>query len=62
MEPIPETLDGLPTICGFEDRIAATLAAARGRPVFLASSGVDFGRIRSAAAVALHMHLSLIHI
>ena len=27
--------------------------------MFLASSGVDFGRIRSAAAVALHMHQPL---
>ena len=59
MEPLPETVDGLPTISGFEDRIAATLAAARSRPVFLASSGVDFDRIRSAAAVALHMHQPL---
>jgi hypothetical protein len=59
VEALPETVDGLPTICGFEDRIAATLAAARSQPVFLASSGVDFSRIRSAAAVALHMHQPL---
>jgi hypothetical protein len=59
MEPIPETVDGLPTISGYEDRIAAARSAARERTVFLGSSGIDFGRIRAAAAVALHMHQPL---
>ncbi len=59
MEPLPVTIDGLPTICGFEDRMAQTLVAARGQPVFLNSSGIPFERIRSAAAVALHMHQPL---
>ena len=33
---------------------------ARDRPVFLADSRIDFVRIRSACAIALHMHQPLI--
>ena len=54
----PESVDGLPNLCGSEPLIAA--ATAGRRPVFLPDSDVDFSRVRSAFAVALHMHQPLI--
>ena len=59
-DALPDTVDGLPNICGAEARIANSVAAAAERPVFLRDSGVDFARIRSAFAIALHMHQPLI--
>jgi hypothetical protein len=59
METLSETVDGLPNICGLESLIEQAI---RNRPntVFKNSSPVDFGRINSAAAIALHMHQPLI--
>jgi hypothetical protein len=58
MATLPEIVDGSPNICGAEERIST--AAHRSGPIFLPESGVDFGRIQSAFAVALHMHQPLI--
>jgi Glycosyl hydrolase family 57 len=55
---MPEYVDGLPNICGSEDRIAKAMA--RPGPYGLSNGAVDFPRIRSAFAVALHMHQPLI--
>jgi hypothetical protein len=60
MAQIPEYVDGLPNICGSEPEIERVLGEAGSEPVFLRESGIDFGRIRSACAVALHMHQPLI--
>lgn len=60
MTALPETVDGLPNLCGAETEIERAVAAGRGKPVFLPDSGVDFGRIKSAFANALHMHQPLI--
>src|SRR5512146_1544235 len=60
MTALPETVDGLPNLCGAEAEIERAVAAGRGKPVFLPDSGIDFGRIRSAFANALHMHQPLI--
>jgi len=60
MFDLPEIIDGLPNICGEEERIATALAAARTQPVFLPESGIDFGHIKSGFACALHMHQPLI--
>jgi hypothetical protein len=57
---LPETVNGLPNISGSEDSIREAIAAAAGRPVYPPDNGVDFGRIRSACAIALHMHQPLI--
>ncbi len=57
-EPLAPTLTAFPDICGNEARIEQAMADPS--PVFLADSGVDFARINSAAAVALHMHQPLI--
>ncbi len=58
MHTISEVVDGLPNICGAEDQVSS--AARRAEPVFLPESGVDFGRIKSAFSIALHMHQPLI--
>ena len=60
MSQLPEYIDGLPNISGYENEIARTIADAQGRPVFLPESRIDFGRIKSAFASALHMHQPLI--
>ena len=58
MVSLPEYVDGLPNISGEEDRVAA--ATRKADPIYLPESGIDFGRIKSAFAIALHMHQPLI--
>jgi hypothetical protein len=53
-----EYIDELPNICGSEGALAEAMAAAG--PFYLPESDVDFGRIVSAFAIALHMHQPLI--
>jgi hypothetical protein len=60
MIELPECVDGLPNLCGSEQRIEEAIAAGRARPVFLGRPPVDIGHIDSAFAVALHMHQPLI--
>jgi hypothetical protein len=60
MGELAEYVDGLPNLCGSEQRIQAAVAAGRERPVFLGGSSVDIAGIDSAFAVALHMHQPLI--
>jgi hypothetical protein len=60
MSEIPEYVDGLPNISGEEARVARSLGAAAEKPAFLPSSTIPFDRIRSACAIALHMHQPLI--
>jgi len=55
---LPENVGGLPNLCGSEDLIAE--AVARTGPAFLPECGIDFGAIRSAFSIALHMHQPLI--
>jgi hypothetical protein len=57
---LPEYIDGLPNLSGGEALVERTIEAARGHPVFLAESRIDFDRIRSACAIALHMHQPLV--
>jgi hypothetical protein len=49
---------GLPNICGSEDLIAKAIT--RAGPVFLPESRINFGGMRSAFSIALHMHQPLI--
>jgi hypothetical protein len=60
MSDLPEMIDGVPVVSGADEAIARVQREGRDRPVFLAESGTDFGRLRSACAVALHMHQPLI--
>src|SRR5512140_3936609 len=59
MSDATESLADLPDICGAESEIEAAL---RQRPatVFLDDSRVGFEGLRSACAIALHMHQPLI--
>lgn len=56
MPNLPEYIDGLPNICGAEKVVAAAVRR-RGSSV---PSTVDFDHLKSACAVALHMHQPLI--
>ena len=60
MNHLPEYIDSLPNLSGSETLIEKTLREAGDRPVFLPAGRVDFGRINSACAIALHMHQPLI--
>lgn len=57
-EAIPETIEGVPVLSGWEDRIAA--ATGRREPVFLSRTPMRLDRLQSAFAVALHMHQPLV--
>lgn len=60
MAELPEYVEGLPNISGSEGMIEEAIRQGKDRPVFLHESGIDFGRIRSTFANALHMHQPLI--
>lgn len=72
-ESLPESIDGLPNLCGSERLIASAIARepdsrdpfangaiGHGSQASWLNSGIDFGRIKSAFAIALHMHQPLI--
>ena len=58
--PLPDTIDGLPNIAGREAEVRKAIAEGRKSEVFRGEGGIDFSRVRSAAAIALHMHQPLI--
>ena len=60
MNDLPEYIDRLPNICGSERQLDTAIQSHRGKPIYLPESRIDFGRIRSAFAIALHMHQPLI--
>ncbi|MBF0138546.1 MAG: glycosyl hydrolase family 57 [Magnetococcales bacterium] len=56
MPSMPSTIGDLPNICGSEAQIQKIVSESRNRPL---STG-DFGSIKSAFAIALHMHQPLL--
>ncbi|HEY2981925.1 MAG TPA: hypothetical protein VGJ22_12140, partial [Anaerolineales bacterium] len=60
MDKLPEYLDGLLNLCGSESIIDNAARLRRDRWGSFSEGRIDFGRIRSAAAIALHMHQPLI--
>jgi len=58
MSNLPEILNGLPNISGSEGRIEEAMRATP--PAWRQEGGIDFSRIKSAFACALHMHQPLI--
>ena len=60
MTDLPEYVDGVPNISGAESRVAEAMQAGRSRELYRGAGRVDFGSIRSACAIALHMHQPLI--
>lgn len=57
---LPEYVDGLPNIAGREKDLENVISAAAEQEVYRPEGKIDFGRIKSACAVALHMHQPLI--
>lgn len=57
MMEIPEYIDGLPNICGFEHLIQGN---GKGERIYLPESRIHFKGIKSAFGIALHMHQPLI--
>jgi hypothetical protein len=60
MTELPGEINGVPNICGSEALIERGIAQHRGKAIFLHESRIAFNRIRSACAIALHMHQPLI--
>lgn len=60
MSELPEYIDGVLNISGSEEIIANAIRSRQGKAVYLPESHIDFGRIRSAFTIALHMHQPLI--
>ena len=60
MEELPEYVDGLPNICGSEQRIEEAIRDRGAGPVFLPPGAAGFDDVDSAFAVALHMHQPLV--
>ncbi|HUJ09540.1 MAG TPA: glycosyl hydrolase family 57 [Verrucomicrobiae bacterium] len=58
IESIPEIIDGLPNISGWEKQVEQ--ARRRGGAVFLERTPMRLEKIQSAFAIALHMHQPLI--
>ena len=57
---LPESIGGLPNFCGAEQQVDSVIRSSRGKRIFLPQTRIDFERIRSAFANALHMHQPLI--
>jgi hypothetical protein len=53
-----KTISELPNFCGSEQAVAA--ATRGGGPVYLPESDISFDRVKSAFAIALHMHQPLL--
>lgn len=60
MLDLPEYVDGLPNLAGQETAVTKAMKAAAKKEVYRPDSGVDFGAIRAAFAIALHQHQPLI--
>jgi len=60
MTALPEYINGTLNLAGSEKQIDKAIRGAAKKPVYGADSTVDFGRIKSACAIALHMHQPLI--
>ena len=52
--------DEFPAISGNEAPINEAIARSRGQSLYASESRVDFGRVKSACAIALHMHQPMI--
>ena len=60
MNELAEYVGEVPNLSGEEQRVDDALRASAARPLYLPRSHVDFGRIHSSFAIALHMHQPLI--
>jgi glycosyl hydrolase family 57 len=58
LERIPEIVDGLPNISGWEEEVRVVTRSQE--PVFLPRIAIDLERVQAAFAIGLHMHQPLI--
>jgi len=59
-EKLPEYIDGLPNIAGAESVIQGVVEDQKGQSPYAYHNAINFDHIKSAAAIALHMHQPLI--
>ena len=60
MKEFPEYIDGVPYISGSEEQVIETMRRGASKRLYSGVGGIDFERIRSTSAIALHMHQPLI--
>ncbi|MEA3275043.1 MAG: glycosyl hydrolase family 57 [Pseudomonadota bacterium] len=60
MNQLPEYVEGVPNVSGFDADVERAIAAGASKTLFADRGRVDFGSIRAASAIALHMHQPLI--
>lgn len=60
MNDLPEHINGLPNICGSEKTVSDAVHIGRKQRAPSPGSPIDFNPVRSACAIALHMHQPLI--
>ncbi len=60
MKQLPEYVEGVPNVSGSETSLQKAVTAGARKGLFKDQGGVDFGAIRAASAIALHMHQPLI--
>ena len=57
---IPEYIDGVPNISGAENLVEQALREGAAKQIYRPEGSIDFGTVKSAVAIALHMHQPLI--
>jgi hypothetical protein len=60
VKQLPEYVEGVPNVSGSETSVQKAVTAGVRKSLFKDQGGVDFGAIRAASAIALHMHQPLI--
>jgi hypothetical protein len=60
VKQLPEYVEGVPNVSGSETSLQKAVTAGARKSLFKDQGGVDFGAIRAASAIALHMHQPLI--
>jgi hypothetical protein len=60
MAELQEYIDGIPNISGSEKAVLQAIRDGKSKPVFKNESHINFAAIKSACAIALHMHQPLI--
>ncbi|MEN8179597.1 MAG: glycosyl hydrolase family 57 [Pseudomonadota bacterium] len=60
MKELPEYIKDVPNISGAEDQVIETMRDGAKKGLYQDAGKIDFGSIRAASAIALHMHQPLI--
>jgi hypothetical protein len=60
MKQLSEYIDDVPNISGAEAQVVETMRSGAKQDLFRTPGKIDFGKIRAASAIALHMHQPLI--